>query len=56
MRVLFTNPVTVLSAVFLLLVVLAAVFAPVLTPYDPTFLDPARAAAGTVARAPARDR
>src|SRR5918994_426257 len=40
-RVLFTNPVTVISAVFLLLVVLAAAFAPMLTPYDPTFLDPA---------------
>src|SRR5215210_4551536 len=40
-RVLFTNPVTVISGVFLLLVVLAAAFAPVLTPYDPTFLDPA---------------
>src|SRR5919112_6129851 len=39
-RVLFTNPVTVISAVFLLLVVLSAAFAPVLTPYDPTFLDP----------------
>jgi peptide/nickel transport system permease protein len=31
----------VISAVFLLLVVLSAAFAPVLTPYDPTFLDPA---------------
>src|SRR5215211_6315279 len=41
MRALFTNPVTMISAVFLLLVVLSAVFAPVLTPYDPTFLDPA---------------
>jgi peptide/nickel transport system permease protein len=40
-RDLFTNPVTVISAGFLLLVVLAAAFAPVLTPYDPTFLDPA---------------
>ncbi len=40
-RQLFTNPVTVISAVFLLIVVLAAAFAPVLTPYDPTFLDPA---------------
>ena len=39
-RGLFTNPVTVISAVFLLLAVLAAVFAPLLTPYDPTFLDP----------------
>ena len=40
-RVLFTNPVTVISAGFLLLVVLSAAFAPVLTPHDPTFLDPA---------------
>lgn len=40
-RVLFRNPVTAISAVFLLLVVVAAAFAPVLTPYDPTFLDPA---------------
>jgi peptide/nickel transport system permease protein len=40
-RVLFTNPVTVISAVLLLLVVLSAVFAPLLTPYSPTFLDPA---------------
>ena len=40
-RGLFTNPVTVVSAVFLLLVVLAAALAPLLTPYDPTFLDPA---------------
>jgi peptide/nickel transport system permease protein len=39
--VLFSNPVTVISAVFLLLVVLSAAFAPVLTRYDPTFLDPA---------------
>jgi peptide/nickel transport system permease protein len=39
-RQLFTNPVTVASAVFLLLTVLAAVFAPLLTPHDPTFLDP----------------
>jgi peptide/nickel transport system permease protein len=40
-RVLFSNPVTVISAVFLLLVVLCAAFAPLLTPHDPTFLDPA---------------
>jgi peptide/nickel transport system permease protein len=40
-RGLYTNPVTVISAVFLLLVVLAAAFAPLLTPYDPTYLDPA---------------
>ena len=40
-RVLFSNPVTLISAIFLLLVVLSAAFAPLLTPYDPTFLDPA---------------
>jgi peptide/nickel transport system permease protein len=40
-RLLFSNPVTVISAVFLLLVVLSAAFAPMLTPHDPTFLDPA---------------
>lgn len=40
-RGLYTNPVTVISAIFLLLVVLAAAFAPLLTPYDPTYLDPA---------------
>jgi peptide/nickel transport system permease protein len=32
--------VTIVAAVFLLFVVLAAVFAPFLTPHDPTFLDP----------------
>jgi peptide/nickel transport system permease protein len=40
-RLLFSNPVMVISAVFLLLVVLSAAFAPMLTPHDPTFLDPA---------------
>jgi peptide/nickel transport system permease protein len=40
-RVLFANPAAIVSAVFLLLVILAAAFAPLLTPYDPTFLDPA---------------
>ncbi len=39
-RRLLANPVTLFSALFLLLAVLAAVFAPMLTPYDPTFLDP----------------
>ncbi len=39
-RTLFGNPATVIAAVFLLLVVLAALFAPLLTPHDPTFLDP----------------
>ncbi|MGH2618463.1 MAG: ABC transporter permease [Thermomicrobiales bacterium] len=39
-RVLLENPVAVVAAAFLLFVVLAAVFAPLLTPHDPTFLDP----------------
>ncbi|HYO30888.1 MAG TPA: ABC transporter permease [Thermomicrobiales bacterium] len=37
----FANPVALVSAAFLLLAVLAALFAPLLTPHDPTFLDPA---------------
>jgi peptide/nickel transport system permease protein len=40
-RVLLGNPVTALSALFLIVALLAAIFAPLLTPYDPTFLDPA---------------
>jgi peptide/nickel transport system permease protein len=40
LRSLLSNPVTVASALFLLLAVLAALFAPYLTPHDPTFLDP----------------
>src|SRR5829696_6374348 len=40
-QVLIANPAAIVSAVFLLLVILAAAFAPLLTPYDPTFLDPA---------------
>ena len=39
-RVLFGNPATVFSVVFLLCAVLAALFAPVIAPHDPTFLDP----------------
>jgi peptide/nickel transport system permease protein len=39
-RILFGNPAKVIAAVFLLLVVLAALLAPLLTPHDPTFLDP----------------
>lgn len=39
-RTLFGNPVTIVAAVFLLLVVLAAVFAPEIARHDPTFLDP----------------
>ena len=40
-RVLRGNPITALAAAFLLLAVVAAVFAPALTRHDPTFLDPA---------------
>ncbi len=39
-RALLANPVAVVSAAFLLLAVLAALFAPLLTSRDPTFLDP----------------
>jgi peptide/nickel transport system permease protein len=39
-RSLFANPVTVASALFLLIAVLAAAFAPLITSHDPTFLDP----------------
>ncbi len=38
--VMLGNPVTVVAAVFLCGVILAAVFAPSLTRHDPTFLDP----------------
>ncbi len=41
LRQLLSNPVTIISAIFLILAVLAAIFAPLLTPHDPTFLDPA---------------
>ncbi len=40
-RALLANPATALSALFLLGALLAALFAPFLTPHDPTFLDPA---------------
>jgi peptide/nickel transport system permease protein len=40
-RALLGKPVTVFATVFLLVVILAAAFAPVLTRHDPTFLDPA---------------
>jgi peptide/nickel transport system permease protein len=50
LRTLFGNPVTVFAAVFLLVVVLAAVVAPLLTPHDPTFLDP-----GVRLQAPSRE-
>jgi peptide/nickel transport system permease protein len=41
MRLVLRNPVTLISAAFLTVAVLAALFAPVLTPHDPTYLDPA---------------
>lgn len=34
------NPVAIASAVFVLFAVLVGIFAPLLVPYDPTFLDP----------------
>jgi peptide/nickel transport system permease protein len=40
-RLVLRNPVTLASAAFLTVAVLAALFAPVLTPHDPTYLDPA---------------
>jgi peptide/nickel transport system permease protein len=40
-RAFLSNPVTAFAAAFLLLAVLAAVFAPMLTRHDPLFLDPA---------------
>lgn len=40
LRTLLANPVSATSGVFVLLVVLAAAFANVLTPHDPTYLDP----------------
>jgi peptide/nickel transport system permease protein len=40
LRVLRANPAAIASAVFLIVAILAAVFAPLLTPHDPTFLDP----------------
>lgn len=40
LRVLTGNPVTIISVAFLLLVMLSAIFAPLLTSHDPTFLDP----------------
>jgi peptide/nickel transport system permease protein len=49
-QTLFRNPVTIIAAVFLLFVVLAAVFAPLLTSHDPTFLDP-----GVRLQGPSRD-
>jgi peptide/nickel transport system permease protein len=39
-RALLANPVAVASAGFLLVAVVAAAFAPLLTPNDPTYLDP----------------
>lgn len=40
-QLVLSNPVTLASATFLVIAVLAALFAPVLTPHDPTYLDPA---------------
>lgn len=40
-HVLFGNPITAVSVVFLLLALLAAIFAPRIAPFDPTYLDPA---------------
>jgi peptide/nickel transport system permease protein len=45
-----SNPVALASAVILLIIALAAIFAPLLTAYDPTFLDP-----GIRLQAPSRD-
>ncbi len=44
------NPVTLICAGLLLLVVLASLFAPLLTSHDPTFLDP-----GVRLQGPSRD-
>ncbi len=41
LRTLRGNPVTIVAAIFLLIVIVAAIFAPRLTRHDPTFLDPA---------------
>jgi peptide/nickel transport system permease protein len=41
LRILRRNPITIISASFLIGAVLAALLAPVLTPHDPTYLDPA---------------
>jgi peptide/nickel transport system permease protein len=40
LRALLANRVAVASAVILAIIALAAIFAPILTSYDPTFLDP----------------
>lgn len=40
LRLLVENPLALISGVFLLLLILIAVFASLLAPYDPTFLDP----------------
>jgi peptide/nickel transport system permease protein len=41
LRALTSNPVTLAAAVILAVIALAAIFAPLLTSHDPTFLDPA---------------
>lgn len=40
LRAIVANPAAVISILFLLIAILTAVFAPLLTPHDPTFLDP----------------
>jgi peptide/nickel transport system permease protein len=40
LRMLLASKVTLASGVFVLFMVLVAIFAPLLAPYDPTFLDP----------------
>ncbi len=40
LRMLMANPVSAMSAIFVVLVALAAIFANLLTPHDPTYLDP----------------
>ncbi len=41
LRTLLGNPAAMISGAFLILAILTALFAPLLTPHDPTFLDPA---------------
>lgn len=39
-RPFLANPTTLVSSAFVLFAIVVAIFAPLLTPYDPTFLDP----------------
>jgi peptide/nickel transport system permease protein len=50
LRLLLANPVAIASALFLAVALFAAVFAPLLTPHDPTYLDP-----GVRLQGPSRD-